>query len=138
MLNKYVLMTKWMKLRLKILLSLLVIKQVRTKGWDTIHVAPKLALFLTVHTRDNTVRSRHCPVLRCVWFRKENLTRDYVSLPAPECCVADAAKVVGLPAFPSLLFTTPAMEQRSEEDWPWSCSSPWKCLQPVKLGVLRA
>ena len=119
-----------MKLRLKILLLLLVVK--RARGWDTIHVAPKLPLFLTVHVRDNTVRSQHRPVLRCVWFREEKLIRDYVSLPAPECCAAGAAVVVDLPAFPSLLFRTPAMEQRSEEDWPWSCSSPWKYFSSVQ------
>ena len=69
--------------QIKDLALLLVIKQARARGWDTIHVAPKLRLFLTVPVRDSTVRSQHCPVLRCVWFRKEKLIRDYVSLLAP-------------------------------------------------------
>ena len=120
--------------QIKDLALLLVIKQARARGWDTIHVAPKLRLFLTVPVRDSTVRSQHCPVLRCVWFRKEKLIRDYVSLPAPECCAADAAVVEDLSAFPSLLFRTPATEQRSEEDWPWSCSSPWKYFSSVQFS----
>lgn len=105
MLNKYVLMTKWMKLRLKILLLLLVVKQVRAKGWDTIHVAPKLALFLAVYARDNTGRSRHCPVLRCVWLRKEKLTRGYVSLPAPEC---RCSRCCGSPSVPFFALHSPS------------------------------
>ena len=50
------------------------------------------------------------------------------------CCAADAAVVEDLSAFPSLLFRTPATEQRSEEDWPWSCSSPWKYFSSVQFS----
>ena len=63
-----------MKLRLKILLLLLVVKQVRGKGWDTLHVAPKLAFFLTVHVRDNTeVTALPSPQVRVVQERDPHL-----------------------------------------------------------------
>lgn len=61
-----------MKLRWKILCLLMVIKQVRGKGRNPVHVAPEPTLFLTMSLRISTGRSLYGPVLRWLWLRKEN------------------------------------------------------------------
>lgn len=69
-----------MKLRLKILCLLMVIKQVRGKGRNPVHVAPEPTLFLTMSLRISTGRSLYGPVLRWLWLRKEKRTYEDVSI----------------------------------------------------------
>lgn len=121
-----------------ILLLLTIIKQVRGNGRCQLNwYGSQLVLFLSVHMRDNTISSMYYPFLWWIWFRKEEHVWEVISVPLPECCVADAAISVHLLTFPSLTGTL-AMEQRSGEYRAWSYSFPWKDAQQMqdeRMGV---
>lgn len=127
----------------------MVVKQVRGNAWNPIHVAPKLALFLTVHVRDNTVRSLPSPQVGVVQERVAQLRRCFHLCTWGLCCRhshscgspsssffvlwnpsygTENRRVLGLELLISL--ERCAANARCEDQWCWGSGSRGKRPRP--------